>query len=429
MVERAGGDTLASIGDVPNAAQAEQPAPAPARSPRRVPTIDTLSAGQIDAIRRIPAHNAGWPPVPHAEWLEPVIKKTRPASIFLDADRFALEQSAVFRRLPVPVIPAALLPEPGSVVAHDNYGIAMLLARGRDGVVRAFYNACQHKGSKLVEDCEHRKVSRLTCPYHSWTYGLDGRLVAAPRTELFVDFRKEDYALPALPCREFGGLIWVVLNPDVEPDWSGLDAGFEDDMNHLGIPTTHVYGRRSFELNANWKLVLEPFMESYHVTRLHAASIGDLFTDAPSICDKLGPHQRKLAGKVHFTPDMIDIPGENIHKTVTHAYQIFPNGTLITSPYYTSLMILQPRAADRTVVDYYMLTATPPDNEKAQSLYARSYELILKVFGEEDFRAAEITQAGLASGGLKTVTYGGMENTIPTYYDQLESHFPSREAS
>ena len=218
-----------------------------------------------------------------------------------------------------------------------------------------------------------------------------------------------------------------MLNPDIEPDFSGLNEAFGDDLVHLGVPDAHVYGRKSFELKANWKLVLEPFMESYHVIRLHANSIGDLFTDVASICTKLGPHQRKVAGKVNFTPDMIDLPGENIHKTVTHAYQIFPNGTLITSPYYTSLMILQPAAPDRTIVDYYMLTPTLPDNEKAESLYARSFELILKVFGEEDFRAAEITQQGLASGGLKTVTYGGMENTIPTYYDQLESTFVTNE--
>lgn len=407
---------------------AESATPIPVRTPpRQVPTLDSLSASQKEDIRKIPAHDAGQPPVPHADWLEPVIKKTRPASIFLDKERYELEQRSVFRRLPVPVIPAALLPEPGSVVAHDSYGIALLIARGKDGVVRAFYNACQHKGSKLVEGCELRKLSRLTCPYHSWTYNLEGKLVAAPRTELFTDFDKSDYALPTLPCREFAGLVWVVLNDEVEPDWSGLDPAFEEDLVHLGIPTAHVYGRKSFKLNANWKLVLEPFMESYHVTRLHANSIGDLFTDMASICRKLGPHQRKVAGKANFTPDMIDLPGENIHKTVTHAYQIFPNGTLITSPYYTSLMILQPNAPDRTTVDYYMLTATPPDSEKAESLYSRSYELILKVFGEEDFRAAEITQQGLASGGLKTVTYGGMENTIPTYYEQLESHFLGNE--
>lgn len=392
-------------------------------NPRIKPTLETLSPSQIEAIRRIPAHDAGQLPTPMADWLEPVIKKTRPASIFIAPARFELEQRSIFRRLPVPLMPSARLAEPGSVVAHDGYGIALIVVRGRDNVVRTFYNACQHKGSMLVEDCAVRKIARLTCPYHSWTYGLDGKLLAAARSEVFSNFDKTQYNLPSLPTREHGGIIWAVLNPDVEPDWSGMEDSFANDMAHLRVAESFVYGHKRFELNANWKLVLEPFMESYHVTRLHATSIGDLFTDMASVCTKLGPHQRKVAGKAQFTPADLDIPGENIHKTVTHAYQVFPNATLITSPYYISLMVLMPTAADRTNVDYYMLLPQAPDNEKAESIASRSYELILKVFGDEDFRAAQITHKGLASGGLKTVTYGGMENTIPTYYDQLESHF------
>lgn len=395
--------------------------------PRSKPTLNSLSTSQIEAIRRIPAHDSGTPPTPIADWLEPVIKKTRPASIFLDPNRFALEQRSVFRKLPVPLMPAARLPEPGSAVAHDGYGMALIVSRSRDGTVRTFYNACQHKGSKLVEGCDVQKMARFTCPYHSWTYGLDGKLLAAARAEVFTDFDKSQYNLPSLPTREHAGIIWAVLDADIEPDWSGLDDGFAEDMAHLGVPGAYVYGHKRFDLSANWKLVLEPFMESYHVTRLHASSIGELFTDMASIVSKLGPHQRKVAGKIQFRPSDLDIPEENIHKTVTHAYQIFPNGVLVTSPYYISLMILMPRAVDRTVVDYYMLLPAKPEGEKAESIAQRSYDLILKVFGEEDFRAATITHEGLASGGLKTVTYGGMENTIPTYYEQLERHIITKK--
>ncbi len=395
------------------------------------PTLDSLSPSQIEAIRRIPPHDGGQKPTPIADWLEPVIKKTRPASIFLDRERFDLEQRSIFRRLPVPLMPSARLPEPGDAVAFDGYGPALIVARDKDGVVRTFHNACQHKGSKLIEQCEVHKAARFICPYHSWTYGLDGRLLAAARSEMFTDFDKADYKLSQLPTREYAGMIWGVLDPEVTPDWSAMEpegaGGFADDMRHLGIPNAYLYGHKRFEIAANWKLVLEPFMESYHVTRLHASSIGDLFTDMASICTKLGPHQRKVAGKIQFQPSDLDIPGENIHKTVTHAYQVFPNGTIVTSPYYISMMVLMPIAPDKTNVDYYMLLPRKPDSEKAESIAARSYELILKVFGGEDFRAATITQEGLASGGLKTVTYGGMENTIPTYYDQLESHFLTNE--
>jgi hypothetical protein len=96
---------------------------------------------------------------------------------------------------------------------------------------------------------------------------------------------------------------------------------------------------------------------------------------------------------------------------------------VVTSPYYISVMIIMPRSATRSMVDYFMLTRQAPDNPKAESLYARSYELILKVFGTEDFRAAEISQEGLSAGGLDTVIYGGLERAIPDFYQTLEATF------
>lgn len=389
----------------------------------RKPTLSDLSPSQIEDIRKIPAHDSGYEPVPIADWLKPVIKETRPASIFLDKEHFELEQRSIFRRLPVPLMPSARLPEAGTAIAFNGYGIALLVVRDKEGKIRLFYNACQHKGSKLIEDCQVHKVSRFVCPYHSWTYALDGKLLGAARSELFEDFDKSEYNLPSLPACEHAGIIWGILNPEVDPDWSGMSNDFALDMQHLGVPDAYLYGTKRFDLSANWKLVLEPFMESYHVTRLHKDSIGNLFKDMPVIVRKMGPHQRKVAGKIQFKPEMVEDPKENIHKTVTHAYQVFPNGVLITSPYYISMMVLMPQAPDRTLVDYYMLLPEKPVTEKAQDIARRSYDLVLDVFGNEDFRASQTAHEGLASGGLDKLTYGGMENTIPTYYEQLESHF------
>lgn len=386
---------------------AAQAAPKP-----RIQVLGSLNASQVKAIRQIPPYDTQPPPV---------MTKHYPTANFTDPARFALEQERVFRRLAVPVMPAAMIREPGTVIAHQGYGLPLLLMRSKDGTARVFLNACKHKGAKLVEKCEAHKAARVTCPYHSWTYGLDGSLLAIARSDAFEAVSKAEFALTELPSREFAGFIWASLDRHAEPDFSALVPELEADFDSLELPTAHVYGRRTFTIKANWKLVLEPFMESYHVPRLHASSIGALFGDVTRIVDVFGPHQRKTAGKVNYQPEMLDIEGENIHKTVTFAYQVFPNAVVITSPYYTSIMILMPVSERETVVDYYMLTLDTPQSQKAEDLYARSLELVLKVFGEEDFRAAEISQAGLESGALDQMTYGGMENTIPMYYEQLEA--------
>jgi len=383
-------------------------------APPRLATLDTLSESQIRAIRAIPHHDQAAPPA---------IEASRPATIFTDAARYALEQEKVFRRLPVPVTLSARLAEPGTVLAHDGYGVPLVLTRDKDGQVRAFLNACQHKGSKVVETCEPHKAGRLVCPYHAWTYKLDGQLMGVPRQETFAGLDKSTRPLAQLPCKESGGLIWVILDRHAPADFSSLSDQLAVDFTAMGIPEAHVYGHKRFDLNANWKLVLEPFLEGYHVQRLHAQSIGDMFADVPNVYDRFGRHTRQVSGKLNFTPDLLDGSVKNIHEIVTHAYLAFPNTVVVTSPYYISVMIIMPRAAGRSVVDYFMLTRQAPDNPKAESLYARSYELILKVFGTEDFRAAEISQEGLDSGALDTVVYGGLEHAIPDFYETLEATF------
>lgn len=386
-----------------------------APSKHKVATLESLSEGLVAAIRSIPPHE-------QAVAEAPAIDARRPASSFLDPGVFKREQERIFRRLPMAVTVSAMLPEKGSVIAHDGYGVPLLLARGKDGVVRAFLNACQHKGAMLVEDCEHHKLARITCPYHAWTYGLDGALVGVPREETFKNLDKAERRLAELPCKEAGGIVWVILNRHAAPDFSLINADLSADLTSLGIGDMHLYGRQTFDLKANWKLVLEPFLEAYHVQRLHSKTVGPMFADVNGVHDLLGPHIRQISGRGDFAPEKLDRVGENIHKMVTITYQMFPCTVVIGSPYYLSVMIIIPTAVDRSQVDYFMLTQEPPNNAKAEELYSKSLDLILKVFGTEDFRAAEISQVGLAAGALDEVVYCGLEVNIPVWQKVLDSY-------
>ncbi|MFW6093528.1 MAG: aromatic ring-hydroxylating oxygenase subunit alpha [Pseudomonadota bacterium] len=358
----------------------------------------------------------------HDESAPRAIEATRPANIFTSPGRFDDEQARVFRTHPLVATMSALIPEPGDGIVQDGYGPPLLIMRGQDGAVRVFLNACKHKGATLVEHCDPFHAARVTCPYHAWTYGLDGELKAVPREETFRNLDKAERHLTSVPCHEAGGMVWVWLDRESEPDFSAVDDELVADFDALNLAGGHIYGRKRFDLAANWKLVLEPFLEGYHVRRLHANTIGKLYADVPSVTHQLGSHIRQISGKADFTPESLDEAEENIHKTVTHAYQVFPNTVVVTSPYYISVMLIMPRGVDRSVVEYFMVTPTQPDNDKAKDLYERSYELILRVFGTEDFRAAEISQTGLKSGALEELVYGGLEETIPLYYENLERH-------
>jgi phenylpropionate dioxygenase-like ring-hydroxylating dioxygenase large terminal subunit len=387
---------------------------------RFIPTLDTLSASQIDAIRRLPP--IGQTPVRTDE-------ARRPVGMFIDPAHHALEQREVFRRVPVPVALSAQLPQPQMFLALDVHGVPVLLSRNAQGQAQSFLNACQHKGSKLVERSDAFKGGRVSCPYHAWTYSTDGALVGVPRKEVFPTLRTEERGLARLHCKEAGGFIWVLLDPDAEPDFGLVNDELVADLDALRMGSQHVYGHKTFELAANWKLVIEPFLEPYHIQRLHATTVAAMFADVPNITDRLGDHLRQVSGKANFEPSMLDgMAGENIHKTITHAYVLFPSTVIITSPYYISVMFIEPRGPAHSTVRYFNLTREAPDNDKAHELFRRSYEMILNVFGNEDFRAACLSQIGLASGALKDVVYGGLETPIPMFYETLDQHLDNTKA-
>lgn len=374
-------------------------------------TIDMLTSSQQAAIRAIAPHDAA-----HV----PAIEARRPVSMFTGQDFYDLEQQRLFRRQAVPITISARIAESGTALSLDGYGLPLLITRDRTGTAHVFLNACTHKGAKLLDGCEAVRGNRLTCPYHAWTFGTDGTLIGAARPETFINLDKRARNLAELPSREAGGIIWAMLDRHAAPDFSGVAEQLAADFDAFELADLHLYGHRRFDLKANWKLVLEPFLEGYHVQRLHARSVGPLFADVPNVVDRLGPNIRQISGKLNFTPDCLDIPGENIHASVTHAYNVFPNGVIVTSPYYISVMVLMPEAVDRTVVDYFMLTRRPPDNPKGAELYRKSFEMIIAVFGGEDFHAAEISHAGLRTAAIDEVVYSGLEATIPNYYEILD---------
>jgi phenylpropionate dioxygenase-like ring-hydroxylating dioxygenase large terminal subunit len=327
----------------------------------------------------------------------------------------------LFKRVPLVATVSARLPEPGTSIGLDIYGLPLLITRDRDGVAHIFINACRHRGSKIVEGCEARKGGRLSCPYHAWTYDLKGDLVGIPRHDTFPSLNKADLGLIKLPSFESGGFIWVGIEPKNNPQPLPQTDAFCADMEAFGLDKMFMYGHRTYDLPSNWKFVIEPFLEGYHVQRLHAQSIGAMFADVPTVCAQLGHHQRQTSGKANFDPAVLDDNPSNLHRYITHAYLGFPNTIIVTSPYYISVMVLMPKTRERTMVEYHMMVKSAPDNPKAEDVYKRSFELIHTVFGGEDFRAACIQQEAMNSGAIPEVYYGGLEKMVGVFHESIES--------
>ena len=344
--------------------------------------------------------------------------QTLAASVYIEPDRFGAEQRAIFDKLPHLLAPSALLPRNGEAVAHDGYGTPLILSRDTEGKAHVFANVCRHRGTRLIDSHEVAPAKRIVCPYHAWAYKPDGELTGMPRADCFPDFDKGAHGLKEFPSIEAGGLIWWAKGDAA--DFSDAEA-LAPDLDAFGLGDLYLYRRRTHDVAANWKLFVDAFLDSYHVQRLHAATIAAFFADGITVADTIGIHQRAAVGRAAYLSEIDRDDWGKLRKAVTYTYQLFPASVIIVSPDYINLLVGMPQSTGRTLVEDFMLIPEAPTTNEAAAHWQKSWDLLDGgTFAAEDFRAAALCHQGLASGLVEHVTLGTLEHGIGEFHRMVE---------
>ena len=364
---------------------------------------------------------------------------TLPGSYYTDPTIFAMEQEDIFESMWFCAVWSGDLDKPGAFKTVQVGRESVLITRSRSGEVRAFFNVCRHRGAQLCTD-ESGEVKRaFQCSYHAWTYDLDGKLVAAPNLTSMPDIDRTAYGLVNVHVREWLGYVWVCLAdnpPSFERDVMGAVVerlGDVESIERYGIENLQVGRRITYDVKANWKLIIENFMECYHCATIHPELTEVLpeFADGYAAQYYVG-HGAEFGAEVEgFTVDgsagLDRIPGvaedqDRRYYAITVRPQVFIN----LVPDHVIFHRMYPMSADRTVVECDWLYL--PHVVESGKDVERSVELFHRV-NQQDFDACERTQPAMSS---RAYAKGGVlvpsEHHIGEFHTWLQGRLDAQPA-
>jgi len=361
---------------------------------------------QIELLRRLEAAN---PSLDSEPWPQAETCVRFPASTYVDPVRFEAEKQILFRQGPVLLGFSCQIREPGSYLVADLGGVPVIAIRQRDGSLKAFVNICRHRGATLAP-CNGKVAASLTCPYHGWTYGLDGTLKVRPGAENAFDVPKEDMPLLPIAVAEKHGLVFGRAEGTGPVDVDQALAGAESELADYHLEGYHHFETRETEWALNWKLILDTFLESYHIRTLHRTSIWPEYLANTAIFDAFGPHPRNI-GLLRSVLGELEKPEaeRNLMPHATTQYILVPSGLITYQRNHIQHWRVSPLGVGRTRVATSIFTAEPAETDKARGYWTKNLDILLGVTGREDFPLMEQIHANLASGAMPEVVFGKLE--------------------
>ncbi len=344
-----------------------------------------------------------------------------PIDRYTDAARFTAEQARIFRGSPLIALHSHELPEPGSFVRRRVAGMPLLFTRDDEGRVRAFVNACRHRGAELVSESAGCR-QRFTCPYHAWTYDVAGRLVGVPHERSgFPGLQRETRGLAPVACREALGFVWVSIGSDAVDDLEGFLGPIAEDLAWLDIDAFAPFATLEHEARANWKILVEGGIESYHFKVAHRQTVGPLFQDNLSTYQAFGHHLRSVLPRKSL-PDLAAQPRETweIRPHTNLLYSLMPNNQLLVQEDHVVWIQLEPTAADTTHVRLTTLVPKAEREGPREGYWQANHDFTVATL-MEDFEIGEGIQRGLESGANAELLFGRFEGALAAFNASVES--------
>lgn len=343
-----------------------------------------------------------------------------PVASYYDQERFKQEHDKIFLHVAQPLLHSSELASENSFATRTLAQQPVLVTRDDAGRVRAFFNICRHRGTRLVNESEGCK-KRFTCPYHAWTWNNNGHLVAVPhQTQGFPNLDRDEFPLKSLPCEERHGFIWVTPEETVTPKAAESIDVLGEELDWFNAQQHKLLHTETLSYAANWKILVEGGLEAYHFKVAHRKTIAPYFLDNLSSYQMLGPHIRSILAKASLKS--LQETEENKWRLRDHAqvlYSVFPLNSFLVQPDHFTWIQLKPVSVDRTQV--YIHTLAPENRCSSEGDLAhwhKNHQISVETL-KEDFEIGESIQSGLQSGANQSLMFGRFEGALAKFNQQI----------
>lgn len=349
----------------------------------------------------------------------------QPASHYADADWHAQER-ALLRRYPVIVGHSSKLKAPGDYFTHDATGVPILVVRQDDGSVRAMLNICMHRGARICAKEEGTKRT-FVCPYHAWSYRLDGSLRNIPRPEGFPNTDPAQHGLQPLPIEERHGFIWVVPTPGAAIDVAAHLGPLDAELASYDAQALVMEREAWMPADMNWKFVLDGFLEVYHFATLHAKSIAPYFYGHHSPFESLGAHGRMVGVRASFEK-IRGVPKEGMESSelIKHLavnYYIFPNTILVwQGDHFESWTAFPGEKPDGSLTHVQSVTTVEAAQPEHEAKWDRNWKIMTGTVVEEDWAMSKTIQQSVHAMPDNRIVFGRNEPGLQHFHGQLTRH-------
>ena len=350
-----------------------------------------------------------------------------PKSAYFDPAVFEAEKEQLFRRYWQLACHASDVAQPGDWFTFDIVGERALILRGRDGVIRAFHNVCRHRGSRVASGERGTCKSALVCPFHGWSYNLDGTLRAVPQAKTFPKLDPVEHGLAVLESEVWQGFVFVRFKPGPQPSIADIMAPHAAEFAGYGMADLVSYkGFTHDEMPVNWKAVRDVDNEGYHVPVAHPALhelYGTAYHDGAwsnGVSRSEGRIERNntalwsVRNYLKHRPLRADLPAESRSSWVY--FGLFPNLVFTLYPELIGFYQEIPLSVDRTVqrMSYYQ-----PQGGSREDLAARALaHRIDRITGVEDTQLIQWSWESMQSSGFRGIILSDLEAGVRGWHDQ-----------